>query len=67
MPEVRIDANLRGSAKRTKVNLGITNLADSVMTTLIFAGFGAFVADVALELLLHFFQPPFGSLDIFFK
>ena len=37
------------------------------MITLIFAGFVAFVADVALELLLHFFQPPFGSFDIFFE
>ena len=64
MPEVRIHTSLRGTAKRTKVNLGITNLADSVMITLIFAGFVAFVADVALELILHFFEPPFGSLRI---
>jgi hypothetical protein len=67
MPEVRIDSNLRGTAKRTKVHLGITDLADSVMITLIFAGLVAFVADVALELLLHFFQPPFGSFCIPFE
>ena len=67
MPEVRIHTSLRGTAKRTKVNLGIAHLADSVMITLIFAGFVAFVADVALELILHFFEPPFGSFDIFFK
>jgi hypothetical protein len=67
MPEVRIDTNLRGTAKRTTVNLGIANLADSVMITLIFAGFVAFVADIALKLIFHFFQPPFGSFDIFFE
>ena len=67
MPEVRINTSLRSTAKRTKVNLGLANLADSVMITLIFAGFVAFVADVALELILHFFQPPFGSFDICFK
>jgi hypothetical protein len=67
MPEVKIHTNLRGTAKRTKVHLGITNIADAVMITLIFAAFVAFVADVALELILHFFQPPFGSFDIFFK
>ena len=67
MPEVRIDTNLRGTAKRTKVNLGITNLADSVMITLIFAGFVAFVADFAMKLILDFFEPPFGSFDIFFE
>ena len=43
IPEVRTDTNLRGTAKRAKVNLGIANLADSVMITLIFAGFVAFV------------------------
>jgi hypothetical protein len=34
------------------------------MITLILTGFVAFVADVALELILHVFEPPFGSLRI---
>ena len=64
IPEVRINTSLRSTAKRTKVNLRIADLADSVMITLIFAGFVAFVADIALKLIFHFFQPPFGSLRI---
>ena len=67
MPEVRIDTNLRGTAKRTKVNLGIAELADYVMLTLIFAGFVAVVADFTLKLIFYLMEPPFGSFDIFFK
>ena len=61
IPEVGIDADLGSTAEGAEGDLAEALLADSVASALIFVGFVAFVADFALKLILHLFEPPFGS------